>query len=898
MVPVNDAPLDPNDANTVTEDTTLTVAANAGLLVGASDPEGDALTITAYTIAGINGPQTVGAPVMIPNVGTLTINSDGSYSFTPVANYTGVIPVATYTISDGHGGSDTSTLTLTMVPVNDLPLDGNEAHAVSKDTTLTVAASSVDGLLHNASDVDGNTLTIANYTIAGINGTQTVGVPVTIPNVGTLTINADGSYSFTPLANYTGPIPVATYTVTDGSATDISTLTLTMSGIVDGNETNTVTEDTLLTVSASAGLLLNATDIDGYAMTVTGYSIAGISGTQSVGSPVSIPNVGTLTINANGSYSFMPVSNYTGTIPVATYTISNGRGATDTSTLTLTMVPVNDAPLDPNDTNTVTEDTTLTVAANAGLLVGASDPEGDTLTITAYTIAGINGPQTVGAPVTIPNVGTLTINSDGSYSFTPVANYTGAIPVATYTISDGHGGTDTSTLTLTMVAVDDVFTDNNEVTSTPEDTPKTGNVIDSGLTSNDGAITVTSFTIAGVTGTFNAGNTAATIPNVGSITIGTNGAYTFTPLPNWNGVVPTITYSLSDGFGALETSDLVITVTPVNDVPVAVDDRYRITEEGETIVLNPLSADRDPDGDTLTIISINGTTLTPGTAQTIQVPDGIVEVSTSGVISFTPDIGFNGTVSFPYEISDGHGCTATANEIITTLPLISNASPPLNEQQRQTDSRRVVANQPYERRFEEKPIELGKYEFHTVVLNFNGPYGGINQFSLPTVESTSARGALEHSNHTPYERFDRIADQVQVERHRDAMTRLFETNDDFGLRNALKLPELEANSNGDLVYQLPDNTFIGGKGDVALVAVLADGKPLPKWMKFNPVTGQLEANVPKELSAPIDVRIIATDANGDQAKASVRIKLTVKKAAFVGKSSLASQIKSAMMLNQ
>ena len=70
------------------------------------------------------------------------------------------------------------------------------------------------------------------------------------------------------------------------------------------------------------------------------------------------------------------------------------------------------------------------------------------LTITGYTIAGIAGTQTVGSAVAISGVGTITLNANGSYSFVPAANYTGSIPVITYTVSDGNGGTDTSTLTL------------------------------------------------------------------------------------------------------------------------------------------------------------------------------------------------------------------------------------------------------------------------------------------------------------------------------------------------------------------------------------------------------------------------------------------------------------------
>jgi hypothetical protein len=210
----------------------------------------------------------------------------------------------------------------------------------------------------------------------------------------------------------------------------------------------------------------------------------------------------------------------------------------------------------------------------------------------------------------------------------------------------------------------------------------------------------------------------------------------------------------------------------------------------------------------------------------------------------------------------------------------------------------MVGHHPHQRIFEERPIELGKYEFHTVVLNFNGQFGGINQFSPPTVESTFRRGELEYSNHTPYHPFDRVADAMQVGRHLDDMASLVNNESDFGLRNALLLPTLEADLSGELVYQIPENTFVGGKGDLVLVAVLRDGKPLPKWIKFNPASGKIEANMPKDVIAPIEITLIATDAKGEQAKANIKIKPTIKNKALVGKSSLANQFKSAMMLNR
>ena len=162
------------------------------------------------------------------------------------------------TVNDGTSNSNTAVTTITVNPVNDAPVDGNETNSVTEDTTLTVADGATGDLLNNATDVDGNTLTITGYTIAGIAGTQAVGSAVTIPGVGTITINANGSYSFVPAANYTGAIPVITYTVSDGNGgTDTSTLTLshdrrsTMPPSTATRPTS-VTEDTTLTVADGA----------------------------------------------------------------------------------------------------------------------------------------------------------------------------------------------------------------------------------------------------------------------------------------------------------------------------------------------------------------------------------------------------------------------------------------------------------------------------------------------------------------------------------------------------------------------------------------------------------------------------------------------------------------------
>ncbi|MFQ3617508.1 MAG: cadherin-like domain-containing protein, partial [Cyanobacteriota bacterium] len=136
--------------------------------------------------------------------------------------------------------------------------------------------------------------------------------------------------------------------------------------------------------------------------------------------------------------------NYTGSVPSVSYVVSDGNGGTDTSTLSITVTPMNDPPVDGNENLSVSEDNPL----SGNLLSNATDVDGDTLSITQFTIGTTT--YTAGQTATIPGVGTLIINTNGTFTFTPTAGYTGPVPPVTYTVSDGNGGTDTSTLSITV----------------------------------------------------------------------------------------------------------------------------------------------------------------------------------------------------------------------------------------------------------------------------------------------------------------------------------------------------------------------------------------------------------------------------------------------------------------
>ncbi|WP_206743356.1 gliding motility-associated C-terminal domain-containing protein, partial [Flavobacterium sp. Leaf82] len=211
------------------------------------------------------------------------------------------------------------------------------------------------------------------------------------------------------------------------------------------------------------------------------------------------------------------------------------------------------------------------------------------------------------------------------------------------------------------VAVDDVYTvaEDNTVTLNPL-------ALDSDVDGD--TLTITSINGTTLTG----GVQTITVPN-GTVNISATGVITFTPDANFNSATAiSFPYVISDGKGGTASANQLITVTSVNDNPVAVDDVYTVAEDG-SLTLNPLALDSDVDGDTLTITSINGTTLT-GSAQTITVPNGTVNISATGVITFTPDANFNSAtaISFPYVISDGHGGTATANQLITVTSVNDN----------------------------------------------------------------------------------------------------------------------------------------------------------------------------------------------------------------------------------
>ncbi|GGG05046.1 hypothetical protein GCM10010924_37040 [Rhizobium wenxiniae] len=592
----NDAPNAVNDTFTTNEDTPVTFDVRAN----DSDVDGGTLTVTAINGTAIS----VGNPVTVTG-GVVSLNANGSLTFTPNADYNGN-PSFTYTVSDGQGGATTATVNGTVNPVQDPPVAANDTFTTPEDTAITFDVRT------NDSDVDNDPLTVTQ--INGLAVTSGGSVAVT---GGTVRLNANGTLTFTPAANYFGS-PSFTYTISDGqggtaTATVNGTVTPVQDPPVAAGDMFTTAEDTPTTIN----VLGNDSDPDGDTLTITTINTTAIS----VGETVSVTG-GTVTLNANGTLTFNPAANYNGS-PSFTYTISDGNGGTATATVNGTVIPVNDAPIATNDTFTTPEDTTVTINVRAN----DTDVDGDTLTVTQ-----INGTAIVtGATVSVTG-GTVTLNANGTLTFNPAANYNGS-PSFTYTISDGNGGTATATVNGTVTPVNDVPVATNDTFTTPEDTAITFDVRSNDTDADGDALTVTA-----INGTAIAAGQSVAITG-GSIRLDADGRLSFTPNANFNGNV-SFTYTVSDGTASANAT-VNGTVTPVNDAPTS--SNISVSTNEDTALSGTLTA-TDVDNDPITFAA--GST-TPA--------HGTVTINANGTYTYTPNANYNGTDTFSFVVTDPNG---------------------------------------------------------------------------------------------------------------------------------------------------------------------------------------------------------------------------------------------------
>ncbi len=625
-----------HDVYSVDEDNVLTVDAVSGVLANDVDADGDPLD--AVLVKG-------------PSNGSLSLNSDGSFTYTPNTDFFGVDHF-TYKLSDGTFSVGPIRVKINVSPVNDPPVVTDDGYTINEDETLDTTGlqlPSIPGVLDNDVDKDSGALTAS--VISG-------------PSHGTLTqFDADGNFIYVPDADFHGTDSF-TYEADDGDGgTATGTATIKILPVNDPpvavNDSYNTTEGGAFT----ANLLTNDTDIDGDALVVSAIE----GGT--VGVSFLVTSVGgrqaSLVVDADGKFGFDTIGNFE-TLGAGeadqvklTYTISDGNGGSDTATLNIAIQGENDPPVVTDDGYTINEDETLdTTGLQLPSIPGVldNDVDKDSGALTASVISG-------------PSHGTLTqFDADGNFIYVPDADFHGTDSF-TYEADDGDGGTATGKATIKVLPVNDAPVAVNDSYNTTEGGAVTANLLTND-TDIDGDALVVSAIEGGTVGV------SFLVTSVGgrqaSLVVDADGKIGFDTIGNFETLGAgeadqvKLTYTISDGNGGSDTATLNIAIQGENDPPVVTDDGYTINED-ETLdttglqlpsIPGVLDNDVDKDSGALTASVISGPS--HGT---------LTQFDADGNFIYVPDADFHGTDSFTYEADDGDGGTATGKATIKVLPV-------------------------------------------------------------------------------------------------------------------------------------------------------------------------------------------------------------------------------------
>ncbi|MCS0326985.1 cadherin-like domain-containing protein, partial [Vibrio diabolicus] len=575
--PVNDLPQPEDQAFTIGEDGVLTFT-DQDLLDGATDIDGDDLSVEGVTYTGADG--------------VLTDNGDGTYSFAPNENFNGDVNF-TFDVSDGTD-TTSANIDVSVTPENDPPVAGSTSYTVHEDNSITI---SDEQLLANSSDVEGD-VAVDSVSYSGADGV--------------FQDNGDGTYTFSPNENFNGEVSLDVVVTDEDGATVATNANIDVLPIndapVSGNLAYSVDEDNSITLSQEQ-LLAQASDVEGDALTASNLVVDGDA---------------TVTANDDGSFTITPDANFNGDIDI-TFDINDGSD-TIVATADLTVNPVNDLPQPEDQAFTIGEDGVLTFT-DADLLTGATDIEGDDLSVEGVTYTGADG--------------VLTDNGDGTYSFAPNENFNGDVNF-TFDVSDGT----------------DTVTANIDVSVTPEnDPPVAGST--SYTVHEDNSITISDEQLLANSSDIEGGVDISSVTysgNDGVFQDNGDGTYTFSPNENFNGEV-NLDVVVVDEEGATDSTTAGITVLEVNDPPVAGSTAYTVHEDNSITISDEqlLANSSDIEGG----VDISSVTYSGN--------DGVFQDNGDGTYTFSPNENFNGEVNLDVVVVDEEGATDSTTAGITVL---------------------------------------------------------------------------------------------------------------------------------------------------------------------------------------------------------------------------------------
>ncbi|MBS0442468.1 MAG: tandem-95 repeat protein, partial [Proteobacteria bacterium] len=642
VVSVNDLPQATGSGGSGNEDTPIAVH------LGGVDVDGSVVAVTVTSLPA-NGTLYLADGITPVAAGSaLTPAQAANLVFVPNHDFSGNVTIV-FSLTDDQGGTSApASAVVTVLPVNDAPV------ALPDSATLAEDSFATGNVLGNDSDVDGPALAVASFTFGG--NTFAAGSTAIVGGVGTLSVAANGNWTFTPAPNFNGAVPPIVITVSDGNLTSTSALTLTVTPVNDAPLAQADLASTPINTPATIAVLANDRDVEGEALTVTAATLAD-------------PAQGTVVINPDGTLGFVPAANFTGTVTI-NYTVSDASGASSVSTVTVS-VGNNSAPSGADVTRSLGEDSSYTLQPAD---LGFSDVDaGQTLAgvrIDSLPVAGtllLNG-----APVAAGTVVTAAQLASGALQFHPAADGNGSnYAHFTFSVQDSAGAFDTTpnTFRFDVTPANDAPVASSSAITVAEESVNTPLGLVAPTDIDGDALTIT------VTG----------LPTVGTITLAdgtpvTNGqVLTAAQLAGLQFDAPadlaaatntSFSYSVNDG-SVTVNAGTTISVTPVNDAPVASSSTITVAEESVNTPLG-LAAPADVDGNPLTItvtglpavgtITLaDGTPVTNGQVLTAAQLAGLQFDAPADQLAAT-------TTSFTYSVNDGT-TTVNAGTTINVTPI-------------------------------------------------------------------------------------------------------------------------------------------------------------------------------------------------------------------------------------
>lgn len=458
------------------------------------------------------------------------------------------------------------------------------------------------------------------------------------------------------------------------------------------------------------------------------------------------PANGTVTLLDTGAFIYTPNEDFNGEDSF-TYTVNDGSGGSTTATVTVTVDPVNDAPMLVSEVDvTATEDAGPFSGTVAGSFV---DVDGDTLTF-SLVVPDEGPPAQVSSIIDTsvvfplgpgPFNGSVVMEENGDFTYTPDPDFEGTDSF-TYQIDDGNGGVVQGTVSITVNGVNDAPVAGNGDIEVDEDGSVSGNLLDfaSDIDNTDEELTFAAadnyydeeYEYEGE-GEFQFEFSSEGGPFNGSVIINEDGSYTYTPDPDFNGT-DSFDYQVTDPDGETSTGTVFVTVNPVDDVPVANDASFTVDEDGSLTGSGVQVTAQNPDNEALSFAVLT------------QPLNGTVVMNDDGTFTYTPDPDFNGTDTFTYQVTDGTFLDQGFDESVPQFGTVTvNVAPQNDAPEAQNQFFEVPAVETFEGTIDATDIDGDNLEFSLVTSEEDDPLGTltVNEDGTFTYERDDFGGGFD-----------------------------------------------------------------------------------------------------------------------------------------------------------